>query len=132
MKNIGFILIMVFGSTLCAQETNVSTSDQNPNAQAAYKKYAKVADDYTIKQGTTAQETYVAIDPMEEKRIRQKIRKDHRAMRGLWRHEERMERAKHSPYIYSRPYYGYTYNPVFRNSFYGGFGLGYVLGNIRF
>lgn len=131
MKNILIIFIIVMGSALYAQESTYLEADQNPNAQAAYEKYAKIADDYILKQGTTSQETYVAIDPMEEKRIRRKIHKDHRAMRSLWRHEERLERAKNTQYILSNPY-RYSYNSMIGNPFYGGIGLGYFIGRSRF
>lgn len=127
MKNILIIFMLVISSTLYAQENNKIEADQNPNAQKAYEKYAKIADSYISKQGTTAQDTYVAIDPMEEKRIRKKIRKDQRAMRSLWRHEERLERAKNTQYIISNPY-RYSCNSIVGNPFYGSIGLGYFIG----
>ncbi|ANW95143.1 hypothetical protein AXE80_02060 [Wenyingzhuangia fucanilytica] len=131
MKNILIVFILVMSSALYAQENAHLETDQNKNAQAAYEKYAKIADEYTLQQGTTAQETYVAIDPMEEKRIRKKIHKDHRAMRSLWRHEERMERAKNTQYVLSNPY-RYSYNSVIGNPFYRGIGFGYFIGRSRF
>lgn len=132
MKNIILIVFSVLFVGVVNAQTNKDIN-QNPNAQAAYEKYAKVADTYITKQGTTSQETYVAIDPMEEKRIRKNIRKDYRAMRPLWRHQERMERAKNTQYVLSRPYRGYSYGGrAFINPFYGGVGLGYTLGRIRF
>ncbi|NIJ44550.1 hypothetical protein FHR24_000989 [Wenyingzhuangia heitensis] len=105
-------LILLFGLLFSVVAYSQNESDQNPNYKAAYEQYVNVANDYVSKQGTTVQQTYVAIDPMEEKRIRKKIHKDHRAMRSLWKHEERMERAKNTRY-YSTSY------PV-RTSFYGG------------
>ncbi|SHH78890.1 hypothetical protein [Wenyingzhuangia marina] len=123
MKKLVLLVVLTFTMYVNGQ----TTSDQNPNAQVAYQKYAKIADTYNLKQGTTAQETYVAIDPMEEKRIRKKIRKDHRAMRSLWRHEERLERAKNTQYILSNPY-RYSCNSIVGNPFYGGIGLGYFIG----
>ncbi|MGY5354645.1 hypothetical protein [Wenyingzhuangia sp. IMCC45467] len=130
MKNLTFIFISIMFVGVLNAQTNI-VSDQNPNAKAAYEKYAVVANDYILKQGTTSQQTYVAIDPMEEKRIRKNIRKDYRAMRPLWRHQERMERAKHTSYVYGNPYRWSSYQPVLGRSF-TSFGLGYFAGSCRF
>lgn len=92
MKTIYALALFLFSLGLSAQEI----SDQNPNHKSSYQKYLKVSDSYIKKQGTTEQQTYVAIDPMEEKRIRKKLRKDSWAMRRTWRHEERLEAAKNT------------------------------------
>ncbi|WP_010135363.1 hypothetical protein [Ochrovirga pacifica] len=107
MKAIYILTLLMCTLGVTAQET----SDQNPNYQRSYEKYAKLSQDYVNKQGTTAQQTYVAIDLMEEKRIRKKMVKDHRAMRRLWRHEERMEAAKNTKYrVYHNGYSGWNTN----------------------
>lgn len=117
MKTIYILALFLFSVSLSAQEI----SDQNPNHKNAYQKYLKVSESYTKAQGTTAQQTYVAIDPMEEKRIRKKMRKDHKAMRRVWRHEERMEEAKNTKY---RVYNNSGWNNGWNNSFGWGVGLG--------
>lgn len=94
MKAITIMALFLFSLGLSAQEI----SDQNPNHQKSYEKYLKTSESYTKQQGTTAQQTYVAIDPMEERRVRKKMRRDHRAMSRLWRHQERMEEARNTRY----------------------------------
>lgn len=119
MKTIYTLLVLcLFSLGLSAQEI----SDQNPNHKNSYQKYLKVSDSYTQKQGTTEQQTYVAIDPMEEKRIRKKIRKDSRAMRRVWRHEERLEAAKNTRVRVYRNGYNTGWNTNFGINY--GFGFG--------
>lgn len=117
MKTIYSMVLFLFSLTLLAQEV----SDQNPNYQKSYQKYVKVSDSYIKKQGTTAQQTYTAIDPMEEKRIRTKIRKDSRALRRVWKHEERMEAAKHTRVRV----YNNRYNTGWNTNFGIGVGFGW-------
>jgi len=99
------ILITFIGFTATAQVSGTLVANQNPNYQISQDKYIAINEvsDLTLTQGTTAQETYTAIDPMEEKRKRQELRKHYRSQRPLWRHQERMERAKNTTY-YSRRY----------------------------
>lgn len=116
MRKLLFLLSMLVSGLGYSQ----AVANQNPNHQEAYQKYVSTANDYIAKQGTTTQDTYVAIDPIEEKRIRKKTRKDHRAMRSLWRHEERIERAKNTRYYSNRTpyhfsYYGNVRYPLYRN-----------------
>lgn len=89
-------LILLVGVLFSVVGYSQKDVDQNPNYKTAYEQYIETSSSYVNKQGTTAQDTYVAIDPLEEKRIRKKLRKDHRAMRSLWKHEERLERAKNT------------------------------------
>ncbi|NJB82413.1 hypothetical protein [Wenyingzhuangia aestuarii] len=127
-------LILLLGVLFSAIGYSQTDADQNPNHKAAYEKYIEVANDYVAKQGTTVQDTYVAIDPMEEKRIRKKTHKDHRAMRSLWKHEERMERAKNTRYYtntytpYNYSYYGNVRYPLHRSSF----GIRFPINGCRF
>lgn len=120
MKNLLFILAIGFQATLL----NAQDMDQNPNFMQSQEKYMASSDQYTSLQGTTSQETYKAIDYVEEKRERQAIRRNNRAMRPQWRHERRLERIKNTRYIssdfginfgYSYPYYG-SYRRFFRPS----------------
>ncbi|MGY5351525.1 hypothetical protein ACXGQW_03010 [Wenyingzhuangia sp. IMCC45533] len=117
MKTLLHISIFMFTLGLMAQKQPVS--DQNPNHQISYQKYLKDSSQYTNKQGTTENQTYVAIDPMEEKRIRKKTRKEHRSMRGLWRHQERLERAKNTKYYRYTPSLGFYPNFGYRNLGFG-------------
>ncbi len=88
-----------------SQDQNELVNDQNPNFKVSMDKYVDVKNDYILAQGTTAQETYAAIDPLEEKRVLRSIRKEHRANRSLWRHQERMERIKRTRYYSNTGYY---------------------------
>ena len=111
MKNKIFtvLLMILVGFTGTAQNATALVTDQNPNYQISLDKYMtenKVSD-LTLLQGTTAQETYTAIDPMEEKRKRKALRRYYRSLRPLWRHQERLERAK-NPYYINRRYRNYN------------------------
>lgn len=118
MKTFINLTLCLFTVVLFAQKNNAS--DQNPNHEASYQKYLKDSNNYISKQGTTVQDTYVAIDPMEEKRIRRKTHKEHRAMRSLWRHQERLERAKNTRYYRAPVNFGLSSSIGFRN-----WGLGF-------
>jgi len=111
MKNKIFILLFLtsVGFTGIAQNSTDLVADQNPNYQISLDKYMSEnnASDLTLLQGTTAQETYTAIDPMEEKRKRKALRRYYRSLRPLWRHQERLERAK-NPYYSNRRYRNYN------------------------
>ncbi len=111
MKLFSFLSFLFVSITMFGQ----ANPDQNPNHEASYQKYVKSNTTYLKQQGTTAQQTYVAIDPIEEKRIRKNIRKNHRANRRLWRHEERLARAKNTRY------YRHSYSNL---GVYGGLGFG--------
>ncbi len=118
MKAILNLTFFLLTANFFAQEQSID--DQNPNHKISYEKYVVQSEKYTAKQGTTEDQTYVAIDPMEEKRVRKNIHKNHRAMRYLWRHEERLERAKNTRYYSGPTNYG-LYSSVHRR----GFGLGF-------
>lgn len=118
MKKTAFLFILLLSFLGNAQETVKTVADQNTNHLKVAQKYLKNSSSITSLQGTTLQSTYKAIDPMEEKRERKKIRKDYRSQRFLWRHQERMERAKNSRNYTSR-YSDYNYSPFFNyNSIY--------------
>src|SRR5687767_7841290 len=78
-------LIVVSAFTGTAQ--NSLAPDQNPNYMVSQARYMKMADSINSWHGTTPQETYKAIDYLEDKR-------ELRATRKAWRRELRMERAR--------------------------------------
>ena len=111
MKNLLFILAVV----LQASFLNAQDYDQNPNYLKSQEKYMASSEQYTSLQGTTAQETYKAIDRLEEKRELKAKRRALRAQRPVWRQERRLERIKNRPYYYN---YGYGLNFDFYTPFY--------------
>ena len=94
IKNFTIILCTLLSFMGIAQNSIELGTDQNPNYKISLDKYVAASKDIsqTLTQGTTSQETYVAIDPMEEKRKRKELRKYFRSQRPLWRHQERLER----------------------------------------
>ena len=117
MKTLYSLVLLFTITTAFAQQDLVT--NQNPNYKVSYDKYVASSEQYTDQQGTTVQETYVAIDPIEEKRNRKKIRKDYRAQRSLWRHQERMERAKNTRYVRNTNTIGLGWNQGFGFSRWG-------------
>jgi len=108
-------IVLGFFITINAQNSSQLEEDQNPNYKTSLEKYVSVADQYTQQQGTTAQETYKAIDPLEEKRELRALRRQYRAQRPYWRHQRRLERIKNTQY--------YQYNTPWNAGFqYGNFG----------
>lgn len=97
MKNLLFILAVFIQSMVL----NAQVQDQNPNYLKSQERYMATSEQYTALQGTTAQETYKAIDRLEEKRELKSIRRQLRAQRPAWRQERRLERIKNRPYYYS-------------------------------
>lgn len=108
-KSLVFIFaICIYNLSLYAQSNN--DENQNPRFKEAKNKYIKNIDALTKNQGTTIQQTYKAFDWYEDKMKK-------KAQRDLWRHLERMERAKNGtlyyydsswgfPNYYSSPYWG--------------------------
>ncbi len=80
-----------------------SVPDQNPNYRVSLEKYMMKKDSLLSFEGTTVQDTYKAFDWYEAKQERKEQRR-------LFRHQERMERAKYSQYY--TPYY---------NNYWGGY-----------
>ena len=111
MKKILLLLIISFPVLLIGQEKNTLVNDQNPNYKLAMEKYVANLQDYTLLQSTTAQETYKAIDPLEEKRELKALRRQYRAQRPYWRHQRRLEQAKNTHYIYDNNNWGYNNFP---------------------
>tara|TARA_B110000093_G_C12841035_1_gene355248 strand:+ start:260 stop:676 length:417 start_codon:yes stop_codon:yes gene_type:complete len=110
------ILITFVGFIGVAQNSVALVADQNPNYQTSLNKYmvASKVTHQTLTQGTTTQETYTPIDPMEEKRKRKELKKHYKSQRPLWRHQERMESAK-NPSYYNRGYRNYNTRNNYNN-----------------
>ena len=111
-KNILFTasLLVVFVLTGIAQTS--LAPDQNPNYMVSQARYMKMADSINSWHSTTPQETYKAIDYLEDKR-------EARANRKAWRRELRMERARNGGWYnngYNNDYY-YPYNN-YNNGYY--------------
>ncbi len=111
MKNLLFIFAIVLQSSILYAQTY----DQNPNYKESQEKYMASSEQYTSLQGTTVQETYKAIDRLEEKRELKAKRRALRAQRPVWRQERRIERIKNRPYIYNN---GYGFNLDFNMPYY--------------
>lgn len=98
------ILVVVAVNTSNAQ-SNLAP-DQNPNYSASRDKYLKMADSINAWHGTTPQETYKAIDYLEDKRLAKEAR-------IAYRRELRLERARNG-YRWGSSYYG---NDGYYNSY---------------
>ncbi len=106
-----------------AQMDDTLVADQNPNYRRSLAKYDSIASNYTSKQGTTVQDTYVAIDPMEHKRKMQELRREYRAQRPLWRQERRMARINNTQYVdYGFNNWNTGWNTGWNNGWNNGFG----------
>lgn len=103
-------LVMVIALTGTAQNS-ATQQEQNPSFMVSQARYMKMADSINSWHGTTLQETYKAIDYLEDKR-------EQRANRRAWRHELRMERARNSGWYngYYNDYYYYPYNSLYYRS----------------
>lgn len=129
MKNILIIIALAtIGFNINAQSS--LEPDQNPNYQNSLDKYKENTSEYLSLQGTTKQQTYKAIDPMEEKRELKALRRKNRANRPLWRHQRNLRRIENTRYYrgnYNYNNYGnFGYNRYNRNGRnYGSRGLGY-------
>lgn len=75
--------------------------DQNPDYMISQNKYLQTADSVNALHSTTAQETYKAIDYLEDK-------KEARELRKAYRRELRMEQARNRWSSYYYPYNGFN------------------------
>lgn len=80
------LAVMLFAGAVMAQTT--LAPDQNPDFAISRAKYMKTADSINTWQGTTAQETYKAIDYLADKA-------EARANRRAFRQQLRLERARY-------------------------------------
>lgn len=121
MKSILLAGSLIVVATLTGTAQNLA-QDQNPSFMVSQARYMKMADSINSWHGTTLQETYKAIDYLEDKRAE-------RASRKAWRRELRMERARNNgwyngyynnyyyPYAsYNRPWGGTGWNNYFWNT----------------
>jgi len=89
--------------------------DQNPNYLISEAKYTQMADSINSLHGTTIQDTYKAIDWMEQ-------RAEAREARRAFRRELRLTRARYGYYGYGYPVYSsypyYNNYPYYGNNYY--------------
>ena len=106
-------LMMVMALMGTAQNA-LAQQEQNPSFMVSQARYMKMADSINSWHGTTLQETYKAIDYLEDKR-------ELRANRRAWRRELRMERARNSGWYngYYNDYNYYPYNNYYNRSWGG-------------
>lgn len=98
MKSLPYLFALLIGFSALGQDVALAPN-QNPNYQRSLAKYDSIYTQFTKQQGTTLQDTYEAIDPMEHKRKMRELRREYRAQRPLWRHERRLERIRNTRYI---------------------------------
>ncbi|AXY76626.1 hypothetical protein D3H65_22655 [Paraflavitalea soli] len=103
MKSILLTAFLIVTTVLAGTAQNLAP-DQNPSFMVSQARYMQMADSINSWHGTTVQNTYKAIDYLEDKR-------ELRANRKAWRRELRMERARNSGWYngYYNDYY-YPYN----------------------
>jgi hypothetical protein len=108
MKKVLLPLFAFVALAFTAEAQNLAP-DQNPRYMESQQRYMRMADSINAWHGTTPQETYKAIDYLQDKR-------DAREARRAFRRELRMERARWN----NDWYYGYGgyYN---YNSYYPGY-----------
>ncbi len=95
------LLSFLFQNSIGAQNQLTPLEvDQNPNHDLALQSISEDSKQEILLQGTILQETYTAIDPLEDRRRRRAERKEYRSKRRLWRHQEAMERSKNTVYTY--------------------------------
>jgi hypothetical protein len=98
-------------------QTGGLAPDQNPNYMVARDRYMSIKDSVINFQGTTLQDTYKAIDFLQDRR-------EAREQRRLFRQNLRMERVRYGGYYYddyNTPYYynNYPYYNGYRSYRYG-------------
>ncbi len=118
--------IILFCSFLCLFSLNNYAQDlaydQNPNYKISQDKYMKMADSLTRLHGTTLQETYKAIDYLEDKREAREKRREYRMQRRANAYVYDWNDHYYSPYQsrYSRyRYWHRPYRPYWNNNFWG-------------
>jgi hypothetical protein len=128
MKRILRYLLPVILIVIAAGDSNAQSlaQDQNPNYAVSRDKYVRMADSINAWHGTTPQETYRAIDYLEDKRIAKQER-------IAFRRELRLARARNGwSNYYNDGYYNYGsgYNRPYYNSYPGYYGnRGYYRNN---
>lgn len=110
MKSILLTASLLVIATLTGTAQDNALAQQNPSYMVSQARYMKMADSINSWHGTTVQDTYKAIDFLEDKR-------ELRANRRAWRHELRMERARNSGW-YNDGYNNGYYYPSYNNGYY--------------
>jgi hypothetical protein len=105
---VAFLLVL----TIAGNAQTALAPDQNPNYMISQNRYLKMADSINSWHGTTPQETYKAIDFLEDKR-------EARANRRQWRQELRMERARNGGWYYNGGYNSYYPAYGYSGNYYG-------------
>jgi DNA polymerase elongation subunit (family B) len=101
--------IVAFLSSSAFAQTEL-VADQNPNYQKSQDKYTRIADSVNKWHSTTVQETYKAIDYLEDKRIAKESRRAFRQQIRLARAMRGDVRYYYNPSHFNRPYYHYRPN----------------------
>ncbi|MBO9636036.1 MAG: hypothetical protein J7578_23235 [Chitinophagaceae bacterium] len=111
MKKVLLPLFAFIVLAVTAEAQNLAP-DQNPRYMESQQRYMRMADSINAWHSTTPQETYKAIDYLQDKR-------DARAARKAFRRELRMERARwNNDFYYGYGGY-YNYNNYYPHSYYG-------------
>ncbi len=138
------LIILIFSflflqANLWGQQTE--PSDQNPNYRRSLEKYQTIKDSLLQNMGETIQDTYKAIDPIQDKI-------DAREARRAFRRDLRLERARAPRVFIDRGWNNWGYDPYgfgfnrwnrwnrwgnnWNNNFYGGSRFNYFRNNWGF
>ena len=107
-------LMLLANSPISAQ--NKLAPDQNPNYMKSLEKYMEKKDELIKHQGTTIQDTYEAIDDIQIKKDRKKLKRANRQKRRM----ARIENNGYNNYNYIP--YRYNYSSSFNNGYQNGYG----------
>ncbi|MBO9199815.1 MULTISPECIES: hypothetical protein [Niastella] len=113
-RNVRYTLLLLPMAMLIAVGgmSQALVEDQNPDYMISQVKYLGMADSLNALHGTTPQETYKAIDWMEQ-------RQERRDARRAFRRELRLERAKYGWYYNDYSYYSPSYYyPSYSGNYY--------------
>lgn len=117
MKRYILLLALIIAVADASAQTGLAP-DQNPNYMISRDKYMGLSDSLNAFHSTTVQDTYKAIDWLEDRR-------DARAQRRAFRRELRMERARYGGYYFND--YDY-YTPYYYNNSFYNYNRGYRWG----
>lgn len=107
------ISVASFLTATVGMSQTLASADQNPNFEVSRQKYMLMADSLTTWHSTTHQETYKAIDYLEDKKA---AREDRQAFRRELRRERVRNNASWYQGYYSNPG-DFYYRPQFRNRY---------------
>jgi hypothetical protein len=101
-RSIHVFFFLLVAATGASAQTGLA-ADQNPNYMVSRDKYMQLADSVNAYHSTTVQDTYNAIEWIEDRR-------EAREQRREFRRQIRMERARYGGYYYDDYYTPYYYN----------------------